>query len=111
MEDLPRLLFAELVDALALVRGEKEQRIASNLRIDEEGLESSDERVAAEGRGVPGNAGADHAAAVPVDAQGFQIADRLREGDVEGFDAAVEACRAFGPGAVVGATSRDPLFE
>ena len=111
VQDLAGLFLAEVVVLLALVGGEEEQRVAGDLRIHQQCLEAGDQRVAAEGRGIPRHAGGDDPPAVPVDVEGLQIRDRLRERPVEGFFAGGDARARLGPGAEIGARAGDALIE
>jgi len=57
VEDLPGLLFGEVVDLVALVAREKAERPARDVGIPPERLVRRDEPVATEGHRVPGDAG------------------------------------------------------
>ena len=111
VEDLSRFLLAEIVHPPPLVRGQEQQRIAGDVRIDEQRLEGGDRGVAAERRGVPRDAGGDHAASLPEHGERFQIRHRLGERPVESLLVRLDARAVLRPVAVVGAGARHTLLE
>src|SRR5256885_5644619 len=76
-------LFRSVVGALALVRGEEQQRVAGDLRIDEQRLEPRDQRVPPERRRIPGHAGGDDAPAIPEDRQRLEIRSEEHTSEIQ----------------------------
>ena len=79
VRDLPRLLVAGGIIVLALEVSQEAQGVARHGGIGGERLEAGDERVAAEGAGVPGDPGGDDGKVEVIDRERLQVGDRLLE--------------------------------
>lgn len=111
VQDAPGLLLGRLVHLAALVGGQEGERVARELGGEGQGLVGGDERVAAEGRRVPGDAGRQQAPLAVGQRERVQIADRLVQRLIEERVGALDARAGHAKGAVELPDRGAPLVE
>src|SRR5690606_35189724 len=79
VHDLPRLLLGGLVHRGTLRAREVAERVRRHARVEGERLERDDDRVAAEGSRIPGNAGGYDREPVRLGVQRADVGDRVVE--------------------------------